>query len=149
LHLGLSGHLGTFRITGTQYDIPVRRVGGELQWEEGPFKFESEAIYSDGFNTASDANTPAFGYYFNTVYRIADPLDFVLGYDWFDPDLNSVDSSFPENSVNSRDRKVIGLNYYVSREPAHRIMLNYEIRQSLEGAPFETRGIRFRYQYAW
>ena len=149
LKLGASGHVGSFRPTGGQVDIPVKRFGTELQYHDGPFKFESEAIFSDGFNTASQADTRAFGYYFTTIYNIAEPLDFVLSYDWFDPDMRSVDSTRALNTANSRDRKLIGLNYYISREPINRIMLNYEMKQSLEGLPLDNSGFRLRYQIGW
>ncbi len=149
LRLGASGHLGTFRPTGSGMDIPVRRVGAEAQWSSGPFKVESEAIYSDGYNTASSADSKAFGYYLSGVYRVAEPLDFVLSYDRFDPDLDQKSVVAPNNRTDDRDRKVIGLNYYISREPIHRVMLNYEIRQSLEGPALDRSGFRLRYQIAW
>jgi phosphate-selective porin O/P len=149
LQIGASGHLGSFRPTGGQTDIPVRRLGTELHYEDGPFRFESEAIWSDGYNTASRSDTKAFGYYFTSIYRVADPLEFVLSYDWFDPDTGSVDSALAANSTNSRDRKLIGFNYYLKREPIHRIMLNYEMKQSLEGAPLDNWGFRLRYQIGW
>lgn len=149
LRLGASGHLGTFRPTGSGMDLPVRRLGAEAQWSSGPFKLESEAIYSDGYNTASGADSRAFGYYLNGVYRVAEPLDIVLSYDRFDPDLDQKTVLRSNNRVDDRDRKVIGLNYYISREPIHRIMLNYEMRQSLEGPALDRNGFRLRYQIAW
>lgn len=149
LSVGASGHLGNFRPTGSGVDIPVRRADLELQWDQDPIKFESEVLWSDGYNTASQSDTEAFGYYFAAVYRAADPLDFVLGYDRFDPDTNFVDSLQVSNSSNARDRKLIGANYYFSRAPVHRLMLNYEIRQSLEGPPSDSAGVRIRYQIAW
>lgn len=149
LKLGASGHLGNFRPTGTTLDIPVRRVGGELQWESGPFRVESEAIFSSGYNTANQGDTRAFGYYLSGIYRIAESLELVLSYDRFDPDLDSRSHLSVSNRTDDRDRKVIGLNYYLSREPIHRVMLNYEMRQSLEGAPVDTQGFRLRYQVAW
>ena len=148
LRLGASGHLGTFRPTGGGTDIPVRRLGGEAQWEAGSWKLESEVIYSDGYNTASDPDSRAFGYYFSGVYRLAEPLDVVLSYDRFDPDLDSKTLTAANRTID-RDRKVIGLNYYLSREPIHRIMLNYEIKQSLEGTTSTNTGFRLRYQIAW
>ncbi len=147
--VGFSGHLGSFRPTGTDQDLPVRRLGTELHFEDGPFKFEGEALWSDGYNTASRANTEAFGYYATAIYRVADPLDLVLNYDRFDPDLGASDPNVPNNRTNDRDRKLIGLNYYISRDPVHRIMLNYEFRQSLEGAEFHDSGFRLRYQISW
>ena len=149
LRLGASGHIGTFRPTGSGIDIPVRRFGAEAQWSSGPFKVESEAIYSDGYNTASDADSRAFGYYLSGIYQIAEPLDFVISYDRFDPDLDQKSVLAPSNRIDDRDRKVIGLNYYISREPIHRVMLNYEMRQSLEGPALDRNGFRLRYQIAW
>jgi phosphate-selective porin O/P len=150
LNLGASGHLGSFRPTGTGSDIPVRRAGLELQWEQEPLRFESEVLWSDGYNVASKGDTLAFGYYFTGIFRVAEPLDLVLGYDRFDPDTNSVNTLQADNATNARDRKVIGLNYYISRtSPVHRVMLNYEIRQSLEGLPTDATGFRLRYQVGW
>jgi len=150
LSVGASGHLGSFRPTGSGTDIPVRRAGLELQWDKEPFQFESEVLWSDGYNVASKGDTKAFGYYFYTIFRLAQPLDLVLGYDRFDPDTNSVNALQADNATNARDRKLIGLNYYLSREtPVHRVMLNYEIRQSLEGYPLDSSGVRVRYQIGW
>ena len=150
LHLGASGHLGSFRPTGSESDIPVRRAGLELQWEQEPLKFESEVLWSDGYNVASKANTKAFGYYFTTIFRVAEPLDLVLGYDRFDPDTDSVNALQADNATNARDRKVVGVNYYLSRHaPVHRVMLNYEMKQSLEGFPLDSTGFRIRYQIGW
>lgn len=73
----------------------------------------------------------------------------MLNYDRFDPDLGASDPNVPNNRTNDRDRKLIGLNYYISRDPVHRIMLNYEFRQSLEGAEFHDSGFRLRYQISW
>lgn len=149
LKLGLSGHVGTYRLNGTESDLPVRRLGTELQYSSGALRVEAEAMWSDGFNTFSRADTRASGFYAATVYRLADPLDLVLHYDRFDPDLNAVNSGRVDNASNSRDRKVIGLSYYFDRDLMHRLMVNYEWKQSLEGPALHTSGFRVRYQLAW
>ena len=149
LRIGISGHTGNFRPDNTQTDLPVRRLGSELQYDSGALKVEAEAIWSDGYNTISRADSKAFGYYAAAIYRLAGPLDLVLHYDRFDPDLDAVVSAFPSNEANARDRKVIGLNYYFDRDLMHRVMLNYELKQDLEGARLHTSGFRLRYQLAW
>lgn len=149
LKMGLSGHLGTFRPADQTTDLPVRRIGAEAQYRSGGLRLEGEAIYSDGFNTTAADSTRAFGYYAAAVVELADPLDLVLHYDRFDPDLDSVDLSRPSNAANARDRKVIGLNYYLDRDLMHRVMLDYEIKQDLEGPGLHTNGFRLRYQLAW
>lgn len=149
LRLGVSGHTGTFRISGTDFDLPMRRLGGELQYSSGPWRVEGEAMYSDGYNTMSRGNTRAYGFYTAAVYRLADRWDLVAQYDRFDPDMDAFDASTASNSLNARDRKVIGVNYYIDRDLMHRVMLNYEMKQTLEGTPLHTNGFRFRYQLAW
>jgi phosphate-selective porin len=149
LKIGVSGHSGTFRPSNGEIDIPVRRLGTEVQYNSGNLKLEGEAMWSDGYNTMSRTDTRAFGYYAAAIYRVADPLDLVLQYDRFDPDLDAVNNRTPSNSVNARDRKVIGLNYYLDRDLMHRFMLNYEFKQDLEGPKLQTDGFRVRYQFAW
>ena len=149
LSLGVSGQAGTYRPSGRDHDLPVRRAGLEVQYREGPLRLEGEAIYSDGYNSMSSVSTRAFGYYGAAIYQLAEPLDLVLQYDRFDPDLDSVDPRQPLNATNARDRKVIGLNYYIDRDLMHRIMFNYEFKQDLEGPTLRTSGFRLRYQLAW
>lgn len=151
LQIGLSGHLGTFRRSGTEVDLPVRRLGAELQYASGPWKFESEAFLSDGFNTMSGIDSRASGYYLTAMYALTPGLELVLNYDWFDPDLEASSANRGRNQVNSRDRKVIGLNYEIDGDGNvnHRIMFNYEWRSELEGARLRTDGFRARYQLAW
>ena len=149
IRVGLSGHVGAYRPSGTLVDIPVRRLGTELHVEKGPFTVEAEAMWSDGYNVTSRIDTKAFGYYAAVVTKVSEPLDFVIHYDRFDPDLDGIDSRVARQEMNSRDRKVIGLNYYINRKVGHRIMLNYEWKQTLEGPRLNTEGWRFRYQFAW
>ena len=129
--------------------MPVRRLGTELHVEQGPVTVEAEAMWSDGYNVTSRTDTKAFGYYAAVVTRLSGPLDFVLHYDRFDPDLDGIDSRVARNEMNARDRKVIGLNYYIDRDLGHRIMLNYEWKQTVEGPRLQTDGWRLRYQFAW
>lgn len=149
LSVGVSGHAGTYRPSGRDHDLPVRRAGLEVQYKDGPLQLEGEAIYSDGYNSMSSVSTRAFGYYAAAVYQLAEPLDLVLQYDRFDPNLDAVDVRQPLNATNARDRKVIGLNYYIDRKLMHRVMLNYELKQDLEGPTLRTNGFRLRYQLAW
>lgn len=149
LHLGVSGHTGTFRPSGREADLPVRRLGTELQYASGPFKVEAEAMWSDGYNTMSRADTRAFGYYVAGLYEVADSLELVLHYDRFDPDREMSFSSRARNEVNARDRKVVGLNYEIDGEVSHRFMLNYEWKSELEGGHARTSGWRARYQISW
>lgn len=149
LEVGASAHVGSFRPEDNQVDIPVRRLGVELRYENGPFKLESEGLWSDGYNTASRRDTKANGFYVTSIYRVADNLDFVLSYDRFDPDTMAVDSNFALNGANSRDRKLVGLTYYLQEDPINRIMLNYEVKQSTEGFPWDSSGFRLRYQIGW
>ena len=147
--IGASGQTGTFRINNTAPDLPIRRLGTELQYSSGPLKVEAEAIWSDGYNSISQADTPASGYYGTVVVRAADPLDVVLSYDRFDPDTGHVNQEKADNTMNARDRKVLGLNYYLDRKKLHRLMVNYEWKQDLEGPSLHTSGFRVRYQIAW
>ncbi len=149
LRIGASGHVGSFRPNGGNRDIPVRRVATEIQWQHQRLKFEAEALWSDGYNTASRADTRAFGYYTTAVYQLDKSLELVVSYDRFDPDLDRLHTTSGANAVNDRDRRVVGLNYYFSREPVHRLMLNYEDRHSLEGPGQDVSGFRLRYQLAW
>lgn len=149
LKLGLSGHLGTFRPSGTAEDFPVRRMGADLQWSSGRWSLEAETVWGDGYNPASGIDSRAFGYQGTVIYRVAEPLDLVLSYDRFDPDLDRTDPAFPSTAANSRDRKVAGLIYHIDRAKTHRVMLNYEIKDTLSGPGLRTHGPRFRYQVAW
>ncbi len=149
LKVGVSGHLGSFRPNGTTDDLPVRRWGADLQWSRGAWGFEAETIWSDGWNSASQRSSRAFGFSGTAIHRLAEPLDLVLSYDRFDPDLNSSSSTFANSAETARDRKVVGLTYHFDRKKTHRMMLNYEWKDSLEGAAFHREGLRMRYQIAW
>lgn len=149
LNVGFSGHTGTFRPTGSNSDLPVRRIGTEMQYSSGPWQVEAEAMWSNGYNTYSRGDTPAMGYYAAVVYRLPGSFDLVLNYDRFDPDTSASNALEPDNSSNARDRKVVGLNYYLDRDRMHRFMVNYEWKQELEGPRLHTQGWRVRYQLAW
>jgi phosphate-selective porin len=149
LRLGASGHLGTFRISGSSGSLPVRRIGTDVQFRSGPFRLEAEAIWSDGYNTMSQASTRASGYYLSGLYGVAESLDLVLHYDRFDPDMQASDAGPARNATNARDRKVVGLNYLIEGDVAQRFMLNYEWRSELEGGHARNSGFRARYQIAW
>lgn len=149
LRVGVSGHSGTFRPSSGQTDLPVRRLGTELQYQSGPVKIEGEAMLSDGYNTFSRTDTQALGFYLATMYALTDSLELVLHYDRFDPDLDASNPTRGRNEVNARDRKVIGLNYEIDGRVVHRFMLNYEWKSELEGGHARTDGFRARYQIAW
>lgn len=147
--LGASGHLGTIRPDGSPDDMAVRRAGLEALYQNGPWTLEGELIVSDGFNLFSQAETPALGYYIYGVHRLQDNLDAVVGYDRLDPDTDGKNSLRSDTRMNDRDRYTMGLNYYFSRDPIHRIMVNYEFRNELEGPSASGSGIRLRYQFVW
>jgi hypothetical protein len=149
LRLGLSGHAGTYRPTGLETDLPVRRLGTELHYQNGPFKLESEAVWSNGYNSFSRVDTRAMGYYVAGMYNLTDDLQLVLHYDRFDPDLDASDPIRGRNEVNARDRKVIGINYEIDGRVIQRFMLNYEWKSELEGGHLRTGGFRARYQISW
>ena len=149
LRLGASGHIGSYRPDGSPDDMAVRRAGVEAIYENGPWTLESEFIVSDGYNLFSDAETPARGYYFYATRQVQDNLDAVVGYDRLDPDTDHKNPVRSDNRVNDRDRYTLGLNYYFSRDPIHRIMVNYEFRNELEGPSVSGSGVRVRYQYSW
>lgn len=149
LRIGASGQLGSYRPTRHDDDIRVRRGGLEIEYHDGPWSLEGEYLFSDGFNLFSESATTSRGYYLYSTLKVQEPIDIVLGYDRFDPDTGSVGGISDANRMNDRDRFTIGLNYYLSRKPVHRFMLNYEFRNELEGPSASTQGFRLRYQYSW
>lgn len=149
LRLGLSGYLGSTQLHRDDPELPERRLGGELHYRAGPFLLEGEYILGDGYNLFSRQDSKSRGFYLHNIITVQEPLDLVLSYDRFDPDVQLKDSRASNNRFNDRDRMLVGLNYYLSREPVHRFMLNYEIRRELEGPSTTTNGIRMRYQYSW
>lgn len=149
LKLGFSGQTGTYRPRSSGSDLKVRRVGMELRYQDGPLQFEGEYIVGEGFNLFSETDSNSRGYYLYGLYKIRSDLEFVAGYDRYDPSLGRVNEIRADNGVNERDRWTLGLNYYLGRSPVHRVMLNYEFRRELEGPSVASRGLRFRYQYAW
>lgn len=149
LSLGVSGQLGAYQPDRQSGSIPVRRIGFEALYEDGPWKFEGEYIMGNGYNLFSDADTASRGFYLYNTLKVREPLDLVVGYDRFDPDVGSNNSLRSDNSTNERDRFTFGFNYYIKREPIHRVMVNYEFRNELEGPSVSSQGFRVRYQYVW
>jgi phosphate-selective porin len=147
--MGASGHIGTYRPGDSPDDLAVRRAGLEAVYSNGPWTLEGELIVSDGYNLFSEAESQALGYYFYATRQMHDKLDAVVGYDRLDPDTDHRNPVRSDTRVNDRDRYTLGLNYYISREPIHRIMLNYEFRNELEGPSVSRSGVRVRYQYSW
>lgn len=144
--MGAYGHLGTQRDETAGGDLPVRRFGTELRYHDGPWKLETEYLWSQGYNAFSEADTPAQGFYVATVFTAAEWLDLVLHYDQFDPALDTVDRRIPDNAENSRARIVLGTNFYLDREARERIAVNYEIHPELEGPSVANDGFRIQYQ---
>lgn len=149
LRLGVSGYTGTHRPPGARQEIKSRRFGAELHYRSGPWLVEAEHIEGQGFNRFSQRDSRSRGHYGTLVLTLREDLDALLSYDFFDPDLDQVDRGFPNNRSNARTRWVIGLNGYITRDPVHRWMVNYEIHRTEEGPSLTTQGPRIRYQYAW
>lgn len=149
LRLGLSGYVGTTQLDNSRQELPERRFGTELHYRKGPWLLEGEYIYGNGINLFSRRDSESRGFYLHNIVTLDEPLDLVLSYDRFDPDLRLHDNSGSNNRTNDRDRILVGLNYYLSRDPVHRFMLNYEIRRELEGPSVSSNGVRLRYQYSW
>lgn len=146
-HAGVSGQVGSTRPQGSPFDLPVRRWGADLRYSGGPWTVETEATWSQGWNGFSKRDSRAFGAYAGTALRVSPDWDLVAFYDWFDPDLDRVDLLVPDNSRNSRNRAVMGANFYLDRRTYHRFMLNYEIHRPTEGPRIEPDGWRLRYQF--
>ncbi len=147
LRMGMSAHKGSHVLEGSSFSQPFIRAGYEFRYLSGPWTIEAEALYGDGFNYFSETDSLALGGYLATVYRLSDQWDLVFHLDALDPDLNRVNLFAPDNAFNARSRVVLGANYYIARKPEHRIMLNYEFNQQLQGPQFPQNGFRARYQY--
>ena len=139
--IGASTHIGSFRPDNSGLDIPVRRFGFETQYQSGPWKIEGEYITSRGYNFISRRDTQANGFYLCVVRQLDERNDILVHFDRFEPDLLK--------DSNTRNRLVLGWNYYFQRSPEHRIMVNYEFAQEEEGPRVSNNGWRIRYQYAW
>ena len=149
LELGASGQLGTFRPESSASDLLVRRAGLELSYTKGFWNIEGEYIWGDGYNLFRNGESESRGFYLYNTFSASPKLDFVLGYDKLDPAIGESTFLISDDSQNARDRFTIGVNYYLSREPVHRILLNYEQRRELEGPGASGSGFRLRYQYSW
>jgi hypothetical protein len=75
--------------------------------------------------------------------------DLVLNFDRFDPDHQTRRLDRVVNEANTRNRLVLGWNYYFKRNPENRIMVNYEWVNEEEGPRINNNGLRVRYQFAW
>lgn len=148
LRIGASTQLGVFRDDLGQ-NFPVRRFGLELQFDSDPWKLEAEYMWSDGYNFSARRDTQADGFYVALVHKLNEENDLVLHFDRFEPDLNKVNGIVASNDSNTRNRLVIGWNYYLQRSPEHRFMVNYEFANEEEGPRVPNNGFRVRYQYAW
>jgi len=101
LQVGGSGVWGH----GSRPDRPRRdRLGGELLFVRGPFKFKSELM------TGTDADLHRMGYYTLTAYKVTPRIEAVYRFDVWDPDTRL--ETNPAN-VTERDH-VAGVNYYVA-----------------------------------
>ncbi len=147
--VGASTHLGSFRPDNSGLDLPVRRWGIETQYHSGPWKIEGEFITSNGYNFLARRDTMADGFYLCVVRQLDERNDILVHFDRFEPDLRKNNLQTPANDSNTRNRLVLGWNYYFQRSPEHRIMVNYEFAQEEEGPRVSNNGWRIRYQYAW
>ncbi len=145
--LGASFQKGSITPDVNALELPVASLGVELRYYDRPFAVEAEHFWSQGYNRASRADTPARGFYVTGLYEIDERFDLVLSQDWFDPDESRIDLTFPDNATNARSRTLLGLNYYLDRAAYHRLMLNYEWHIATEGPPRTADGWRVRYQY--
>lgn len=151
-HLGLFGslHYGLYNTapdspTNPQV-LPVRRQGVGARYRNPPFKLDAELLFSQGYNRYSGTDTSASGGYTTAVVQLNEQFDGVLSYDWLDPANGQTNLSAVDNALNSRERWVLGLNFYLDRKNYDRLMLNYEIHRQTEGPSFRTQGWRLRYQ---
>lgn len=144
LRVGGSFHIGTRERNGA--DLPVRRYGAEFQADLDAVKLEGEFIVGEGPNNLGGGFSESLGYYLTALVPVQENTDLVVSYDRFEPHRREVNNDFADTILNERDRFVLGLNYYFDRETRHRVMLNYELRQSLEGPSADSHGFRFRYQ---
>lgn len=127
--------------------LPLRRQDVCVRYDGGPWRLETELMFSDGYNSMAQVACPAWGGYVAGVRQVDEHLDAVLEYDWFDPDVSASDPWVANNRTNARNRTVLGLNWYLSREDYHRIMLNYEFHGEVEGPRISNDGFRVRYQF--
>jgi len=146
LQVGVSGQVGSVRPADQSADLPVRRFGADAIYRTGAWTWQTEAIFSQGWNSVSKQDSRALGGYLGTAYQISPPCDLVAFYDWFDPDLDRRDPTTANNGLNARNRLVLGLNWYLDRQAPHRFMLNYELHRPTEGPRLEPDGWRLRYQ---
>lgn len=149
LKLGISGHVGSFRPEFRDQDLPVRRLGLEMQYHEDDWKVEAEFLWSWGFNYVSRRDSRAYGYYLTLVRQLNQANDLVLHFDSFEPDADRVVGLTALNEGNRRNRLVVGWNHYFRRNPEHRIMFNYEFVNEEEGPRLNNNGLRVRYQWSW
>jgi hypothetical protein len=143
LLVGGSFHLGS-------YDrLPVQQYGLELQYHEGPWKVEAEALTSRGWNNAAHGVSRANGYYAAVIHQLDEHNDVLIHFDRFEPNQDLRDLMEANNGTNARNRLVLGWNYYWKRKPAQRLMINYEIVSEEEGPRLSNNGFRIRYQFGW
>ena len=149
LYLGASGHLGSFRPEFQDRDLPVRRLGLEMQYHEDDWKVEAEYLWSWGFNYVARGDTRADGFYLTLVRQLDERNDVIVSFDRFDPDHSFTSLDRVVNETNTRNRLVLGWNYYFKRKPENRLMVNYEWVNEEEGPRIDNDGLRVRYQFAW
>jgi uncharacterized coiled-coil protein SlyX len=111
LQIGGSGAWGN----GARADRPRRdRLGGELLFVRGPFKFKSELM------TGKDAELHRLGYYTHFGYRITPKVELIFRFDVWDPDTRR-----ETNSANVTERDYIaGFNYYILENNV-KLQVNY------------------------
>lgn len=109
------GGSGVWSGNGVRPDRPRRdRLGGEVLYVRGPFKFKSEVM------SGKDADFHRLGYYTHFGYRIRPKVEAVFRFDAFDPDTRRETSSA---NVTERDY-IGGFNYYIN-ENHLKLQVNY------------------------
>jgi hypothetical protein len=99
---------------GVRPDRPRRdRLGGEVLYARGPFKFKSEVM------SAKDADLHRLGYYTHFGYKLRPKVEAIFRVDAFDPDTRFETSS---SNVTERDY-IAGFNYFITDRTYARTIL--------------------------
>ena len=111
-------------------DHPRRdRLGGDVLFTRGPFKFKSEVM------TAKDFDLHRLGYYTHFGYKIAPKVEGIFRFDSFDPDRRRETSAA---NVTERDY-IMGVNYYI-HENNVKLQFNY-LRKTFDNGIAPSRNL--------